>query len=221
MSFNAAPLEQRIFGIDAPVDNRVIEIIRNAEYKVGRYFRNVLPELTNVNYVIKRLPTYCETGIERTKDGYQRYIKPVQKIMGAYSSRIANGLKTIFIDPIVNSDDILRTGGYLPDGTHVYPIENVGNLEKEVPIHELIHSNKEDLGLYPRALEEGITQLATEQILQDAGGVYPLETEAARRTMKEHGAGEVFYPTMISPSGRRRIVNTFQRHYNNLKRRLH
>lgn len=217
MSFDAAPLEQRIYGVDAIVDSRAVEIIKNAEHKVGRYFREVLPKLTNVVYVIKNLPTYVEEGIERTKDGYRRYIKPVKKIMGAYTSELANGVKTIFIDPMVlHPDHILRKGGYLPDGTYVHGMGDVGNPELVLG-HEMIHGYREDLGIHPEdKIEEGITQVATKQIFKDGGGAYPLETEAAKRVMEEQGAGNVFYPNMISPSKRHEIVDSFRRHYNNL-----
>lgn len=221
MLFNAAPLEQRIFGIDAPVDNRVIEIIRNAEYKVGRYFRNVLPELTNINYVIERLPTYYEESIERTKNGYRRYIKPVRKVLGSYANRAAGRVKTIVIDLIVfYSDHILRTGGQLSDGTRVYGIGDIGDPEGVVG-HELIHGYRDVLGTHPdRDIEEGITQYATEQIFPDDGGAYPLETEAVRRVIEEQGAGNVFYPGRISSSKMRGIINSFRRHCTTLSRRI-
>jgi len=220
--FNAAPLEQRIYGVDAPVDNRVVEILRNAEHKVGRYFREVLPKLTNVDYVIANLPTYVETGIEKTKDGYRRYIKPVKKIMGAYTSRIRDGVKTIIIDPIVfYSSHILRKGGYLPDGTYVYGINSVGNLEA-IAGHELTHGYRDELGVHSKGpIEEGITQFATEEIFGNAVGAYPLETEATRRVMEEYGKGEVFYPAMISQSKRCSIADSFRKHYRNLLNKFH
>jgi len=208
MSFSATPLEQRIFGIDAPVDNRVIELLKTAEEKVGRYFRNVLPKLKDVIYVIEDLPTYVERGIEKTKDGYRRYLKPIKKIMGRYIDGWYG--EHISIDPSsINPNHILRTGGYLSDGTYLYPMR-IENLENplEVPVHELVHGYRRETGTYPDSdIEEGITQFATQEILNN-GGAYPLETEAVKRTMKKHGIGEVFYPydDKVSPSKRRRIV---------------
>jgi hypothetical protein len=113
-------LSYQLYDIDLRADNRIKKILKEAKYKVAKYFG--IPEyLLNLKYNVTKLPEIYEIRIESIGKYFVSGIRKIGKVFGIFD-HISD---TIYIDPInLYNEEMLR----------------------ETIFHEVIHAAQKVLG---------------------------------------------------------------------------